>query len=258
MKIAQLTDLHLGRKNEDTYGVNTRSNFLRCLDDIRAYQPDLLVITGDICFREGDEKVYAWLKKQLQDLSFPLRFIPGNHDHTPTMTRALEIPFPLREGQLYYQEEFPQKNIHLFYTDSSSYRLSANQTLWLEQQLSKSPHRHLLLFIHHPPAKYTRDGYMDAKHALQNQEEVMAAIRRATGDSDRRLHIFCGHYHAEKLILLPAANVFITPSTFLQIDLQKENFAIDHYTPAWRKIEISPSHIATEVRYLFNHQTQIQ
>ena len=58
MRILHLTDLHIGEEGEDTYGVDVRANFLDILSKIPLMQPDLLVVTGDLCFRDGQEKIY--------------------------------------------------------------------------------------------------------------------------------------------------------------------------------------------------------
>ncbi len=41
---------------------------------------DYIVITGDICFREGQQEIYEWLKQYLNKLAKPYYIIPGDHD----------------------------------------------------------------------------------------------------------------------------------------------------------------------------------
>jgi len=244
VKIAQLTDLHIGREGEDTYGVDGRANFLRCLEEIKIWQPDLLVITGDLCFSQGDVEVYTWLAGHFQALPFPFRVIGGNHDDVPLMAGVLGIPQVLQEGYLYYEEYREEDALQLIYLDTASHSLSANQIRWLERVLVEREADLRLLFMHHPPLLYSRSGFMDSKHALRNGEEVLPVLKRQS------IQVFCGHYHAEKGLHQPPLSVFITPSTFLQIDLDKPDFTVDHYRPAWRKIETEGSFLKTEVRYV--------
>ncbi len=244
MKIAQLTDLHIGREGEETYGIDGRSNFLRCLEEIKSWQPDLLVVTGDLCFSRGDAEIYAWLAGHFQSLPFPFRAIGGNHDDVPLMVRTLGLSQLSQEGHLYGEEYLEEEALQLIYLDTASHCLSANQIRWLERVLDKRRADLRLLFMHHPPLLYSRSGFMDRKHALRNREEVLPVLKRQS------VQVFCGHYHAEKALHQPPLSVFITPSTFLQIDLDKPDFTVDHYTPAWRKVETDSGLLKTEVRYV--------
>ena len=71
MTIFQLTDLHIAPPGVPTQGVDLRANFLAGLQEAKAWQPDALVISGDLCFEVGNESVYRWIKAQLAD--FPVK-----------------------------------------------------------------------------------------------------------------------------------------------------------------------------------------
>ena len=86
-KIIQLSDLHIGEEEEDTFSIDVRANFLKALGNIRALDPDRLVLTGDLCFRDGDPAIYQWIKSHIDGLPFPVDLISGNHDDTVLLGR---------------------------------------------------------------------------------------------------------------------------------------------------------------------------
>ena len=65
MRILQITDLHIGGVHEDTFGVDVRKNFDTILEKARKSAPDLIVITGDLCFETGNKEIYYWIHSKL-------------------------------------------------------------------------------------------------------------------------------------------------------------------------------------------------
>jgi Icc protein len=90
MKIIQITDLHIGKEGESSFGVDIRRNFLDILKAVKTLKPDFLAITGDICFDVADKKVYAWVKSHLDFLNIPYAVIGGNHDESVMMAKAFK------------------------------------------------------------------------------------------------------------------------------------------------------------------------
>ena len=72
LKICHLSDLHLT-------GFIDRSYFTTCFQQIQSFEPDMIVITGDLV--DTDDCI-DWLPELLGDLSAPMGkfFILGNHD----------------------------------------------------------------------------------------------------------------------------------------------------------------------------------
>mgnify|MGYP006306231101 CR=1 FL=1 len=71
MRIIQLTDLHVGRESDSTFGVDVRKNLNDLLRAVHQSQPDHLVISGDLCYDVGDVEIYQWIKKRLDLLNIP-------------------------------------------------------------------------------------------------------------------------------------------------------------------------------------------
>jgi Icc protein len=95
------------------------------------------------------------------------------------------------------------------------------------------PRDWILLFIHHPPA-YCGVPYMDVNYAFQEIPRLQSLLTAVKSD----LRIFCGHYHVEREISFANQHIYITPSTFFQIDASQADFAIDHKRPGYRVIEM--------------------
>ena len=92
MRIVQLTDLHVGLEGEDTYGVDVRQNFLQILEKVKAETPDLLVISGDLCYHQGDAQIYEWIKGHLDQIDIPYEVMSGNHDDPQLLAKAFQEP----------------------------------------------------------------------------------------------------------------------------------------------------------------------
>ncbi len=102
MRIIHLTDLHIGKAGEDTRGVDVRANFQTLLASIRPLKPDHIIITGDLCYREGNLDIYRWIKLQLDHNKIPYDVIAGNHDDSALLAVAFEQTAFLQEGTLFF------------------------------------------------------------------------------------------------------------------------------------------------------------
>jgi Icc protein len=170
-----------------------------------------------------------------------VHLISGNHDDTQILAQIFGREADLKEGELYY-EHFEQEQ-QIIFLDSAVGKLSNTQKSWLIDRLKQS-NKPALIFIHHPPA-HANLPHMDNNYPLQDRDE----IRTIFINSGRLCHVFCGHYHIERIISAQNLNVFITPSCYIQISDQSEEFKIDHTVPAWRKIEIENEELRSSVVY---------
>lgn len=243
MRIAQLTDLHIGLADQDTNGVDVRAQFLRTLAAAVATQPDYLVVSGDLCYHVGDELIYGWIKNQLDQTQIPYYLIAGNHDDNALMIRCFGLQDLAPHGQLYYQTQLQQHPV--LFLDTASYEMDPEQLQWLTQQLSSGPPIDRILFIHHPPA-LAGVPFMDEKYPLRNWHQVLATLSAYAG----RLHVFCGHYHVDKTIGIANVQVYISPSTFFQIDDSINDFGVAHHKPGFRVIDWDGQTLVQGVRYV--------
>lgn len=242
MKIAQITDLHIGFDGQDTFNVDVRDNFLLILGEVVFEEPDLIVITGDLCFDQGDKSIYLWIKERLDNTEIPYHVIPGNHDDAEMMMEVFEIDYSHSEDELYFAKKL-SKTTALF-LDNSKASHSDNQKKWLKRQLHQAD-KNLVVFSHYPPAK-CNVAFMDNKHPMKDMKDIQELFHKYK----KNIYLFCGHYHAEKMIHLDNLHISITPSTYIQINPNKEEFEVDSYQIGYRLIELSKSKCMSRVKYI--------
>lgn len=242
IRIAQISDIHIGGSPDPVQDIDVRTNFLQVLQAVTQMEIDLLVLSGDLAAEEGEPGAYQWVQETMHDFPVPWVVMGGNHDQVSTMAQYLDIQDDLKNGLLYFQREV--KGRHLFFLDSSQNVIQTEQLDWLYQQVSAIPHE-VLLFIHHPPA-LCGCHFMDERHPLRNIEPVRETLR-----SLPNIHnIFVGHYHTEKLVVQDYKNIHLTPSTMMQIDTHAPSFRMEHVRPGWRIIDWGLDRMDTEVHYL--------
>lgn len=241
--IAQVTDMHIGISDAPYRNIPVRQQFLDVLQVLAQRPIDLLVISGDLAAVAGEPEAYAWLKQSLATFPHPYVVMVGNHDHLERLNQAFELPVEdVKNGMLYFSRTL--KGRHLFFLDSSSYRLPLAQMDWLRAQLARVTEE-VLLFIHHPPL-LCECRFMDERYALQNISEVWPTLVHLP----QVKHIFCGHYHTEKTVTKEGKTVYLTPSTIFQIDTQSPYFVMASTQPGWRIIEWKGTQVHTYVEYL--------
>lgn len=230
MKLVQITDLHVAGEHDLTNGVDVRRNFLDILKATKALSPDLIVLSGDLCYDKADENVYHWIKSHLDFIKIPYTIIGGNHDNSKMIARVFKIEHLLVSDELYYKR-IAGNNTLLFLETSSGY-VSREQLIWIEYELSRLDHDSVI-FMHHPPV-IAGVPHMDLNYPLRNME----AVQEVFFQFPHHLSIFCGHYHVEKTLCVKNLTVHITPSTYFQIDWQQESFKVDHLRIALREINL--------------------
>ena len=241
-KLIQLTDLHVGLPNDDTYGVDVRANFEKVISAIESRQPQQLIVTGDLCFMQGEASVYEWIKSRLDQLSFPYWLLSGNHDDPLLMNNIFQFGDKMVNGQLFYREVLGNQVILCL--DSTPGAISEQQLTWLENQLLQIQ-QNVLLFVHHPPM-LAGVPYMDNNYPLTNADALLHVLNQF----EQKVWVFSGHYHVDKMVSYRNVEAYITPSCFFQIDQSTTDFQVDHYRIGYREIMIEEELMMTNVRYL--------
>lgn len=242
MRLIQITDLHLGLPGEDTFGVDVRDNFTKVLAAARALQPDYLLLTGDLCFRQGEVAIYEWVRDHLQAIAIPFAVIPGNHDDPVLLAQTFGLAEDLHQEELYFVRYF--NGMPAFFLDTTTGYLSLGQQEWLRSQLQMHSQA-VLVFMHHPPLP-GGVPYMDTYYPLHNRAQVQELLFA----HPYSVTVFCWHYHVEKTVQQKLVTMHITPATFYQIDAFSADFKVDHQHPGWRVIDIADERITHQVLYL--------
>lgn len=239
MRIIQLTDLHIGREGQPAGNVDVRKNFTFLLSEVVNQQPDMLVLTGDLCLSTGDPDVYTWIRHQLENLPFPWYAIPGNHDESVLLAKGLGCADLLVDQDLFYKLEVPTHL--LLFMDSSRGMVSPNQLTWLKETL-RSSKKPVLLFIHHPVVP-VHMPFMEQRYYLKNRDQVEHILIGYPFP----VHLFCGHYHILRHSQKLNIHQYLTSSTYFQLDSFAPVFKIAHYRIGLRIIDFSADHLETQV-----------
>lgn len=243
MIIVQITDLHIGQANADTYGVDIRHNFLMVLGELKTLDPDYIVITGDLCYEYGELEIYRWIKSKMDNLKIPYLVIPGNHDDSAMMREVFEIEYTQEEDEIFFAKRLGKQRA--LFLDSSQASMSDIQLKWLKRQLKQSADEPLLIFTHYPPMK-AGVPFMDTKHSYKESSELLEILEEYPSN----IYLFCGHYHIDRLLSQNKLHVQISPSIICQIDSYSKEFKIDHYKAGYRVIELSKESLITSLHYL--------
>lgn len=235
-RVAIITDLHIDDKEKMNFGINSKSNLLLLLKDIKEQKIHHLIILGDLCNLDPKIYIYKWIRKQLENYSFRYNIIPGNHDDILMIKEVFGI-----KSSFFSLNEWGRKVLFLNTSDNS---LPEEQLNWIKDEL-KDINKEVVIFMHHPPT-LLNCKFMDRKYPLQNIEQTQELF---TG-LEKELIIFCGHYHDNIRLKYKNQLIFTTPSNVFQIDEIQNDFRIKTYNPGWRFVEFNKGEIDTEVNYI--------
>ncbi len=245
MKIIQITDIHIGTEGEaSSKKIDTRQTFSSIIAEIKNRDFDYLILTGDLCLDSTfDSGIYLWIQKKLNSLSRPYFVIPGNHDDPRLLAEVFGYHNKIKNGALYWEHCIQGEQF--IFIDSSPYVVSAEQHQWLNQIIAQSQQNRFFIFMHHPPC-HVGSLHMDAHYPLRERDAFMNLLLK----HNKTFYIFTGHYHCEKIIIQKNVHVFVTPSTYYQIDERYEDARVKNNLIGYREIEISDHVIRTTVNYI--------
>lgn len=229
MRIHQVTDLHVPDDDVDPMLAHVRENVLRQFSFVAGDNSDLLVITGDLTMKDASEIGCRWIHAHLPDV--PVIVIPGNHDD-PEIIQKVFGRWPREQNNA---------ECSLIFLDTSSDRLPAEQAEFLA---GLTPAQTRVLFLHHPPCLIGA-GFMSKNQPLLNHAEAAHAIARAGIE-----HVFCGHYHNSAQVSCDGFELYLTPSPAFQIPLEAEQFEMEEFQPAVRRIDACADKVTSELVYV--------
>jgi len=244
MKIAFITDLHIEKEGKFPLNLDTRQHFKAILDKVSTKKYDLIILGGDLCNTEGEEKIYQWIYHQLKDIKIPVLPISGNHDNSLMLAKILQMDNSIKNDHLYYTHSI--ENYKAIFLDSSSGKLGTEQWNFLEI-LCENSVENLLIFMHHPPLVCDVVA-MEPKYQFKEIEKFKSLLQK---HSEKQFYIFTGHFHTDRTIQYKNATICITPSTYVQIDPKQKVFTPIFDEIGYREIEIKPNgEIISFVKYL--------
>jgi Icc protein len=242
LKIAHITDLHISPDEKLRFGVNTRETFKRVLAAIVSEKPDFIAVSGDLAWMRAEKKAYFWLKAQLDNTTIPYYITSGNHDKASRMAKIFNREHYLSNGRFDYI--LHKKGRIILFLDCGSGKIKKKQLQWLREtaQYLKGD---VMVFMHYPPAP-GGSVYMDKNYPLRNSREFLEIMKGLSSVK----YLVCGHYHTENQYTIAGKEVYVTPSTCVQIDPKTEDLVFSKQGPAYRIIEWSSEEMKTEVKYI--------
>jgi 3',5'-cyclic-AMP phosphodiesterase len=234
--VVQISDLHLfADDRQDLLGSNTWKSLDKIMQQLESSspRPDLILLTGDLS-QDESEAAYLKILKRFVTLGIPTYWLPGNHDHVPTMQRVLNQP-PVFTDKVIDQGNWKFLLLNTHVPGQVYGALSEESLTWLDTQLSQTPaEQPTLIAMHHPPF-WVGSPWLD-KSGLQNTEAFLKVVDR----HPQVQVVLVGHVHQEFQGKRHGVTYLSTPSTCIQFMPKSSNFALDDARPGFRLLHLHP------------------
>lgn len=238
MRIAQITDLHVGGEDVAAYyRLDTRLALRQSVDQINALTspPDICLVTGDIV-ENGTLPEYVMAREELARLRAPWYAIPGNHDRHDNFRAAFagtHTPAGMDDFVHYAIDDFPLRVIAVdsVVPRATHGELCVRRLAWLEKILAAEPTRPTLIMLHHPPFSTSQPG-VDSVCLIRRTEFAAVVSRHKQIEA-----IISGHVHRAIHSRVAHAAASSCPSTAHQMALamrDNDDMAFTHEPPGFQ------------------------
>jgi 3',5'-cyclic AMP phosphodiesterase CpdA len=149
-----MSDLHV-RRSQAGSGRGFDAHLIKCIAQVNAAAPDLVIATGDLT-QTGSAEEYRHLRELMNALSRPYYLMPGNHDDREALRRVYRDHAYLFETDTHASYVVDVNNWRLLMFDSTKHRrpggyVDTTRLTWLDSRLRERTHMPTLLALHHPP-----------------------------------------------------------------------------------------------------------
>ncbi len=152
LRVIQVSDCHVSSDPDADYrGTRAGSMLESLLPAVRGFQPDLVLLTGDVS-EDFSPESYQRVSGLLSSIDAPLLALPGNHDDPVVMARY--FPDGPWRGPLFHSTGRWQC-VMLDSTRPGEIcgKFSEDHLEALERGLDASDAEHILLALHHQPVE---------------------------------------------------------------------------------------------------------
>lgn len=238
MNVVQITDTHLGARQDATLAGVTTAQSLQCVLDTVAEggDDDLLLLTGDLS-DDGSAESYRRLKKMLDPLPGVKAWLPGNHDNLEQM-KAIAPEMMVTTiaagpwGIILLNSQVPGE-IGGALSDEELQRLS--------RFVGDPAYRHILVCVHHQPLP-VNSRWLDEQR-IANGRQFFHLL-----DQRKVKAVVWGHVHQVFDGWHGAVRLMATPSTCVQFTPGCERFQVDRTGPGYRRLVLANNgDLSTEV-----------
>jgi len=231
LRILQLSDSHVSVDPKSGYrGQNADKNLESLLPAMRAWKPDLMLLTGDIS-EDASASSYARVAGMLEVIGAPLLALPGNHDNPEVMKH--HFPRGPWKGPVAWE----QGRWLLVLLDSAEQgriegSFSQQYLDGFEDLLAGSSADHVLVALHHQPVAV--DAPWIDRYALKHPEPFLKCV-----DRDGRIRcIVWGHVHHDFRAQRKGVTMLGAPSAATNSLPRTERFTLDPAGPACRWLQL--------------------
>ena len=231
LRVVQVSDCHVSSSPAANYrGIRAGSTLESLLPAIRNFQPDLLLLTGDVSEDATDES-YERVSFMLSSFEAPILALPGNHDAPPVMARY--FPRGPWSGPLFHA----QGGWQFILLDSTRPGeicgfLDERHLESLGQGLAQSEAEHVLVALHHQPVEVGSPNF--DKYPLREPEALLTIIEEVP----RVRCVTWGHIHQDYSADHRGIRMLGSPSTAANTLPGSQKFTLDEAGPACRWLQL--------------------
>ncbi|MEM1411173.1 MAG: metallophosphoesterase [Pseudomonadota bacterium] len=231
MKLVQVTDCHVTGSPEQLYrGADPRQHLLEVIEAAHAWQPDLVLATGDLS-EDGSEESYVFLAEAFSHFEAPVIATPGNHDHAERL--QAHFAHCAVRGPLTFEDDWQGMVLGSARSGLIGGRLDDEQLDALDRLLGADD-RPAFLALHHQPWP-VGSPWID-RWALEEPDRFRALLERHT----RVRLVLWGHVHQAVTLEHGATIGLGGPSSVSNSLPGQKRFTRDPAGPACRWLELSP------------------
>ena len=232
LRVVQLSDCHVAADPAAAYrGLDATRQLTGLLPAIRRWQPDLLLLTGDVS-EDASAASYGRVSALLDSVGAPVLALPGNHDDPAVMRRY--FPRGPWDGPLFHGARSWQ---FVLLDSTAPGRIDGviprGDLAKLKDGLRRSSAAHVLLALHHQPVP-VGSPWID-KYALSDPEWLLTLL-----DAEPRLRALAwGHVHQDFEAERRGVRLLGAPSTVANSLPGRESFTLDVAGPACRWLRLA-------------------
>ena len=157
------------------------------------FDVDFVLHTGDVAY-DPDPEAYAMCREILGQIKYPVHYVAGNHDDSPTL-QHMQLDRIDPRSSLHYA--FEVNGVQIVVADSNGPTdppagyITDSQLEWLNGLCRAGDERPMVIAVHHnvlPVGVPWLDNYMGIQNGIMFHEAILPAKDRIRG-------VFFGHVH---------------------------------------------------------------
>jgi 3',5'-cyclic AMP phosphodiesterase CpdA len=239
-RLIHISDLHFGRVRPGIVPA--------LLEDIEAFEPHLVVVTGDLTQRARRAQ-FECAREFLRDLGRPYLVVPGNHDIAPVYRPFARVFAPYTGYRRYVSNdlntEFSDDELLVLGLNTveplrwKEGTVSRAQLRWIEARVREHPMRFVVVASHHPLAETVTAGPMSK---VRRHTELLETL-----ESANVALCLTGHLHRSQLEPFAAAPGRAHVTLVVRASTATST-RVRHHANAYNRILIRPPKLDIRVR----------